>query len=543
MRQASTTFPQAPLPWLARLRLLAARHARIVAARGVLDYRIATALALGGLVLYVVTLAPTVSWGDDATLQLNAIQGRFQASAGSHPAWTLFAHLFTKLPVGELAYRVNLASAFAAAVTLGLIYLIGRAAGCSRYASLAATAAFGVSHTFWAHAVRPEVYTLTLATLALVTWAAFQWYRCGQRRYLALIGAGWGIAFSTHVLALLAVPALAFLLISQRSRLKPTDWALLVGSGLLALVPYAAVLWSDFQRMQGNLLSLAKWALFTFDGYDFRHQMARFSLSGLLNDGAQWAAFLTYQFAGLGLLFGGLGVALTWRRWPRVQAIFAGLLYVIPALFAFSYDVGDRYVFYLPSYLPCALWLAVGVDGWQRRRRLNAAPRGHVGIRLALLVLLTLVPVGVYRVTPEVMGRFEIQFRDARYVPGPNSRYFLLWPPKANYYDARDYAEAALTSAPADALLLAEPMLASPMQFLQQAESLRPDVLVRFCCWDIEQTLAAESGRSIAIADVAPSIYPIDRLQREYEVVPHGPIYLLMLPGSSTVAQAAPGRK
>ena len=37
------------------------------------------------LCLYVATLAPTVLWGDDATLQLAAVEGQLRASAGSHP--------------------------------------------------------------------------------------------------------------------------------------------------------------------------------------------------------------------------------------------------------------------------------------------------------------------------------------------------------------------------------------------------------------------------------------------------------------------------
>jgi hypothetical protein len=40
-----------------------------------------------GLTLYLSTLAPTVMWGDDALLQIAAIAGKLQASAGSHPAW------------------------------------------------------------------------------------------------------------------------------------------------------------------------------------------------------------------------------------------------------------------------------------------------------------------------------------------------------------------------------------------------------------------------------------------------------------------------
>jgi len=534
-----------PTAWLDRLRGQAGR----VEHTATLDFALAVAIGGAGLLLYVATLAPTLTWGDDATLQLAAVQGRFQASAGSHPAWVLLAHLFTKLPVGDLAYRVNLASAVAAALTLGLLYLICRAANASRFASLAATAAFAVAHTFWAHAVRAEVYTLTLATLTLVTWAALQWWRLGQRRYLALTAAGWSLAFSTHVLALLYLPALACLLFMQRARIRDRDWALLAGTALLALAPYGIVLWHDYQRMSGDLPGLVRWALFTFEGYDFSSEMAGFSRATFRSDIVQWAGYLAYQFVGPGLLLASLGLVQAWRHWPRSLALFTGLLYVVPALFAFAYQVGDRYVFYLPSYLPVVTWLAAGIDGWQQwqqrtRAGHNPAPRtGHDRLRLArlaLLALLILVPVSVYRFTPELVGRLEVQ-REARYVPGPNSRYFVLWPPKANYYDARTFAESALNSAPLNALLLADPILASPMFFLQQVERLRPDIRVRFCCWDIEQALTAEAGRPVALADNATAIYPIDQLQREYDIIPYGSIYLLVPVRHQALSRPAPG--
>ena len=109
----------------------------------------------------------------------------------------------------------------------------------------------------------------------------------------------------------------------------------------------------------------------------------------------------------------------------------------------------------------------------------------------------------------------------------PNGRDWLLWPPKANYFDARNYAEAALARAPADAVLLADPVLASPMQYLQRIDNMRPDVVIRFCCWDIEEILISRTGRPIVLADVWPAIYPIERLLKDYEIEPASPIYLL----------------
>ena len=81
------------------------------------------------------------------------------------------------------------------------------------------------------------------------------------------------------------------------------------------------------------------------------------------------------------------------------------------------------------------------------------------------------------------------------------------------------------------------------MLFLQQVERLRPDIRVRFCCWDIAQTLTAEPGRPIALADNAAAIYPIDQLQRKYDIIPHGSVYLLVPARTQALSGTAPDSK
>jgi hypothetical protein len=102
-----------------------------------------------------------------------------------------------------------------------------------------------------------------------------------------------------------------------------------------------------------------------------------------------------------------------------------------------------------------------------------------------------------------------------------------LWPPKNSYYDARDFAEGALAAVQPNGIVLADPILAAPMRFLQQVEGVRPDVTVHTCCQDATEVLATSGERPVALADVTPDIYPMALLQQEYEIVPEPPIYVL----------------
>jgi hypothetical protein len=107
------------------------------------------------------------------------------------------------LPIGEPAYRVNLTSAIWGALALVAVYGVLRAVSVGPRAAALASAALAVSHTFWLHTVRPEVYAMTLATSAGLVWAALRWSRTGRTGWLALVGLAAGLALATHVLTLL----------------------------------------------------------------------------------------------------------------------------------------------------------------------------------------------------------------------------------------------------------------------------------------------------------------------------------------------------
>ena len=73
-----------------------------------------------GLGLYMYTLAPTVLPSNSGEFQFVAdILGI--AHPPGYPLYTMLGKLFTLIPLGDVAYRVNLMSAFFAALTLALV--------------------------------------------------------------------------------------------------------------------------------------------------------------------------------------------------------------------------------------------------------------------------------------------------------------------------------------------------------------------------------------------------------------------------------------
>ncbi len=483
-------------------------------------------LALAGLgfAFYLATLAPGLLWGDDAHLQLQAVRGVLRGSAGSHPLWVAIAHAFTALPFGDVAGRVNAVSAVFGALTLPLVYWAARELRVRRSSALMAALALMVSHTFWSHAVRTEVYTLTLALMALTMAAMLRWSTTHQARWLWLAAGTLGLGLSAHLMVGLFVPAYVWLLWRERRALSVRTLLIALGLGVVGSLPLLLLLVRDAQALHLHGWAIVRWALFSFEGYDFAGAMFDFSWAWLPLDTFEWGVFLTLQFIGPALIAGVSGLIWSARRWSLTQRVTVALLYLGALSFSFAYRVGDRYVFYLPSYLPFALWIALGFDGWRERMHRPWEQRLY---RVLMPLLVLYIPWLAYINAPLLVER-GITFRDTRHVPGPQGRYFFLWPPKLWYNDSKSFALAVLEAAPPDALILADPVLHAPIAFVREVDGLRPDVELRYCCWDIEQVLSEGDARPVMLVDGTPWIYPMAWLRAHYRVEPHGPFYLVM---------------
>jgi len=138
------------------------------------DWLLPAALGLASFAVYLRTLAPTVLPGDAGEFQFAApLLG--VAHPTGYPLYILLGKLWTLLvPWGDLAQRMNLFSAFGAALAVALFYLVARQlSGRSLVAAIAAlTLAF--SRTFWSQAVVAEVYALHSFFIAAILYLALR---------------------------------------------------------------------------------------------------------------------------------------------------------------------------------------------------------------------------------------------------------------------------------------------------------------------------------------------------------------------------------
>lgn len=324
---------------------------------------------LAAFLLYLDTLAPTVLPYDSGTLQTRAYVLGIGHPTG-YPTFIMLGHLFTYLPFGDVAYRVNLSSAAYAAgaglfAYLGGLRLVPNRRTWGGVLSAATGAlAFAVGPTLWSQAVITEVYTLNILFVAATVWALLLWRGSGQDRHLLLAALLAGLAVTAHATSGLLLPsALLFILAARpRTLLRPALLAKAVGAGLLGLAPYLylPIRASMNPPMNYGDASTAEGLLFILGGGNFRSQMFAFGPSELPERLALYRDLLNDQFSPFLLLAAAVGlIALVLR--DRAALVLLGTLGLGSLAYALEYDIPDIEAYFLPSYLVAALLVAAGL--------------------------------------------------------------------------------------------------------------------------------------------------------------------------------------
>lgn len=345
----------------------------------------ALAVAFTAFVLYHATLLPGVDFGDT---------GSFQASAGetllrprdAYPLYFAVSGAFVRLTHLEPAHALNLASALEGAAAAALLVIVGAELSGSLVAGMAASLLFVTSYTFWSQAVIAEVYALHAVFVAATLLLLLRWSQTPTIARLAAFFAVYALGFGNHLSMVLLLPGFTvFLLLAApggwRSMITPRIVALAIACAVAGAMQYAwnlRALWFSPHPPAGLVDALqAFW--FDVTKSDWRDTMVMRVPESTMSDRAAMYWFdLRQQFTFAGPLLAAAGAAALWRRDRRV-AILLVLLYVVNAGFAFSYNVGDTHVFFLPSHLIVALLAGAAM--------LSVAPAFRPAVSVVLIAL------------------------------------------------------------------------------------------------------------------------------------------------------------
>jgi hypothetical protein len=181
--------------------------------------------------------------------------------------------------------------------------------------------------------------------------------------------------------------------------------------------------------------------------------------------------YFAYSFSTPNILLLLPGVAGLWRI-QRARS-FAGAIAVLAVsffVFAFRYTVPDRYSFFIPFHIMCAIVLGAGFQWFTRRFSGRAAT--------AALVACALLPIPVYSVAPILARKAGFLLNTKRDLPYRDQYAWFLTPWKTGYTGTRRFAEEALDAVERNSVVFGDGSTAFPLLFVQDTEQLRPDVTI-----------------------------------------------------------------
>ena len=315
--------------------------------------------------LYYSTLLPGLDLGDTAS---------FQAAAGRHdltpregyPLYFAVVNRFVNNLPMEPARAANLASAVVGALAVGLIVLAGTELAGSLVAGLVAGLLFAGSYTFWSQAVIAEVYTLHVLCATAALLALLWWHRRPSLPRLALFFSAVALGFGNHLSMVLLLPGFAVFLLTASpggplQMLRPRVIGVAAAIAALFALQYA---WSF-----GSILAQPDHPGMTDLFRNFWFDVTKSDWRATMVDGISWTSApqrfsqcwfdLRQQFGLPGVAAAIAGFVWLGRKNWRT-AVMLAVLWAVNWWFAFTYNVGDVHVFFIPSHWAVALAAGCG---------------------------------------------------------------------------------------------------------------------------------------------------------------------------------------
>ncbi|CAN5611420.1 hypothetical protein BH09VER1_BH09VER1_21590 [soil metagenome] len=209
------------------------------------DFGWSAICALISFSVYVWTAAPNVTLGDSGEFLTAAAHFGVPHPTG-YPLWTFLAWLFQLLvPIGNIAWQVNLFSGFCGAITVGLTctlacnslrWIYGPNSAWPIVAAVSNSLLLAFSVSIWSQATITEVYTMHSLLIALCFGSLYVLIRRPASK-LALLAPFFflTLSFAHHQLTLPLVPLPLLVIILLRRRIF---WDLLVAGSLTVLLGY-----------------------------------------------------------------------------------------------------------------------------------------------------------------------------------------------------------------------------------------------------------------------------------------------------------------
>ena len=344
------------------------------------DIVFAALTGITSLALYIRTLAPSVLYGDISEFQtLSYTLGMTHASG--YPTQIMFGKLFTFLPFGDIAYRVNLMSAFFGALAVANVYLIVRLMGGWRTAGILASVALMSSVFYWRRMILAESYAPAAGMLTIVWLGVLLWRRTDKWGWLFAAGLAGGLSLGIHSTVLMTgVSVAVYMLLTARNR---AAWIGAIAGAVLGLaLTFTFFLYLDYNDPPSSVYNttyrtnLSERGLTPeeFDSPTDRF-LAIFPTGGMqayyfsampeeinhriveyVNSFPRWQTVV--------IILGALGLFAIYKngKWCWREGLYALISFAFIWIFAISVEFSVYQEFYVPAAVVVYVWLGMGAS-------------------------------------------------------------------------------------------------------------------------------------------------------------------------------------
>ncbi len=419
-------------------------------------------------VVYLITLAPTVSWVDSDELATASSLLRIAHPTG-YPLFTVLGKMFTLIPIVDEVYMLNIMSAFISSAAIFIFFnlmvflftdfrltksdkllSVNFSPDTVYNISLASALILAFSKTFWDNANVTEVYSLHSFFLILLTYVflkANNYYPGGDKflhkeeKYWILFAFILGLSFANHLTTVFLAFGFLYLFFSNYGFSKASFKQIII-----LTLPFIAGLTLYIYLLVRADNSVLSWG----HTYNFENFIAH--ITGRQYDTAMFRSFddlkiqlMRYiaeypkEFVYLNILLIIPGIVELYKC-SRELFYFTLILFITGILFASNYTIYDIYSYYLLASVITAVWIGFGL--LFILKKINSRAKGFRYV----LLLLFLIPLS-----------FNYSQAD-----------------KSKDYIVKDYVFNLFNSASENSIIISN---YNPTYYFQYVKKIRPDII------------------------------------------------------------------
>ena len=402
--------------------------------------------------VYLLTLSHDVGTWDIAEFQtVPRLLG--VAHPTGYPLFTILGGVWSRVPVGSVATRMNLLSALLFAATAGVLCALGIRLRLRGAIAAAGALCFAFSTGVWRNATHVEAQSLHLLLVALLLLAWVIAYEDPSPRHISSMCLVVGFGLVHHGLMILtAAWVLTLFAVSRwRAVARVATLRLAIPAMLLPLLTLLYLPLRDNSAPILNANPQRSW-WHKIRGEGFRGTMGTLRSLGIWGRAADNQFQLLSNWLGVVLLLLALaGIGFIGRRMPTVTCTVAGAGLLASYAQANSTDSNDRYL--LTLVLVVCLFAAAGADAVIDVFVAAIPARRIAAATAALAIAFVLLPVNGLRANYRSLDAHAIR---------RNERNGL----------------AVLRALPASCVLWSYWDLRSELMYLRYVENVRPDVTI-----------------------------------------------------------------